>query len=234
MSLSIYPIHLPGGDILRLHLAPFVWATFDPVCFSTAGIVCPESVARSVRKRQAEFFHGRLAARAALRNFGASTLDVPVGGSREPVWPAEVVGSISHLDDLAGAVVGPRRRHVGLGIDLERTALGSAQSALRQIAVDGDELTCLQAGTRALTLDERVTLAFSAKESLYKAIYSIVGRFFGFEAARVEAVDEARGVVILAIAEDLHPLFARGRHCELAYACLDARTFVTAFEAAPR
>jgi 4'-phosphopantetheinyl transferase EntD len=222
---------LAGGETLLLHLVPFVEERFDAADFAAAGIACPDAISRSVRKRQAEFFHGRVAARAALSEFGIPALDVAVGSASEPIWPVQVVGSISHVNGLAGAMVGPRDRHVGLGIDLERTASGASQMALRDTVVNARELALLRTAIAALTLDELVTLVFSAKETLYKATYGIVGRFFGFEAARVEKVETARGVVTLAIAEDLHPEFQRGRHCEITFARLNEETFVTAFAA---
>lgn len=231
---GIRPISLPSGDALCLHLAPFVLAEFNHNWFDSYGIACPDEIARSVLKRQAEFFHGRLAARIALHAIQLPATDVPIGLAREPIWPIPLVGSISHVDGLAGAVVGERTRHLGLGVDLERTALGDTQSALRQTAVSEDELCCLQATTGTLSLDELVTLVFSAKESLYKAAYGVVGRFFGFEAAAVVAVDEVRGVITLEVIEYLHRAFEIGRRCEVAFARLDAETFVTAFEASVR
>ena len=229
--MILYPLPMPGDITLHVHMVPFVQAEFDPLSFDTAGIACPPSIARSAPKRQAEFFFGRLAARAALQDFGATTSEVLIGAGREPVWPAHVVGSISHIDGLAGAVVGARTRHGGLGIDLVQTAAGESQAALRTTIIDADELSCLHTAAGALTLDELVTLVFSTKESLYKAAYGTVGCLFGFEAARVETVDVLQGIVTLVLTHDLHPQFARGRRCDITFARLDKATFITAFEA---
>lgn len=231
MPIIIYRLPLPSGITLRIHLAPFFLEEFESSSFALTGIPCPPSIAKSVPKRQAEFFFGRLAARAALKDFGVMTSEVLIGEARAPIWPTKVVGSISHIDGLAGAVVGARARHCGLGIDLERTATGWSQASLRKTVIDADELSRLRAVAMTLTLDELVTLAFSAKESLYKAAYDTVGHVFGFEAARVKTVDEHRGIITLILADDLHPQFSRGRCCEIAFARLDKETFITAFEA---
>ena len=231
--ITVHLLTLPDGDVLRLYLVRFGVAQFDAAWFALAGIACPPAVARSVPKRQAEFFFGRLAAHAALRDFGAPSLQIAVGPGREPVWPVDVVGSISHTQGLAGAAVGAARRHAGLGIDLERTARDQSQMALRQTVIDAGELSILQAVASTLTLDELVTIVFSAKESLYKAAYPTVRRLFGCEVARVEAVDESRGIVTLMLVEDLHPEFACGRRCAVAFERLDVDIFVTAFEARP-
>ncbi|WP_244171285.1 hypothetical protein [Xanthomonas populi] len=64
-------------------------------------------MARSVRKRQAEYFFGRLAARQALQHQALVVTGtypyIATGSSREPIWPAQVIGSISHTNQLAAA-----------------------------------------------------------------------------------------------------------------------------------
>lgn len=232
--LRVRRLTLPGGDTLRLVLVPFAPAQFDPQAYAASGIACPPSVARSVRRRQAEFFFGRLAARAALREHGVaeSEAGVPIGAAREPVWPAHLVGSISHNDRIAAAIVGPRDRHVGLGLDVEGIASAAAEEALRAVAIDAGELACLtEAAGQEMSLTELVTLAFSAKESLYKGAFGTVGRFFDFRAARVSAVDAARATISLTIEEYLHADFPRGRRCEVGYEWLDPSTLLTVFEA---
>jgi enterobactin synthetase component D len=226
--MIIFPLPLADGDVLRIHLVPFLGRGFDPSAFAATGIERPHSIARSVIKRQAEFFFGRLAARKALQDFGAPTTEVLVGSDREPIWPCGTVGSISHIDGLAGAVVGPKARYCGLGIDLERVAHGQAQVALRESVVDSEELSRLGAIGGILTLDQLVTLVFSAKESLYKTAYGTVGHFFGFEAARVQTVDEDQCIVVLTLTDHLHPNFPRGRDCVISFARLDSETFLTA------
>lgn len=49
-----------------LYLIEFDAESFHPQAFTSASVDCPASVARIVRKRQAEFLFGRLAARLAL------------------------------------------------------------------------------------------------------------------------------------------------------------------------
>lgn len=184
--------------------------------------------------RQAEFCYGRVAASAALQDLGLAKIEVPVGAQREPVWPQGVLGSISHIDGLAGAAVAACTHLDGLGIDLERTTRGESQAALRETVLDAEELTLLKRIHGTLTLEEKVTLVFSAKESLYKAAYRTVGRLFGFDAARVQLVDDFRGTIRLVLTETLHWKFERGQICEMAFYRLDSETFITIFEARKR
>ncbi len=155
-----------------------------------AGSSCPTQIGFSASCRKAEFSSGRQAARCALTQLSpalASVL-VPIGGDREPLWPQGVVGSITHVSGLAGAAVGLSNSWRYLGIDLEQTAGGKAQSALRAFVLDSAELSLLQRRCEAigqLNLDTHVTHVFSAKECLYKAAFPSVRRFFGFSEARL-------------------------------------------------
>ncbi|MCS4511910.1 4'-phosphopantetheinyl transferase family protein [Xylophilus ampelinus] len=229
--LSVRELKLPSGGLLQVFLASFDSSRFEQSAFAAAGIPCPASVARSVRKRQAEFFFGRLVARAALCDCGAPIVDVPIGNAGEPVWPEHFVGSISHTNAVAVAVVGEQAYHVGLGIDIERVVSPESEIALRAIAINPDELDFLRSVDGPLELRELVTLVFSAKESLYKGAFSTVQRFFDFHAARVSAIDVACGVVTLTLEEDLNVLFPRKRRCEIGYVQIDPMTILTVFEA---
>jgi len=222
----------PGGTALRPHLARFSVDGFDLGAFARAGVGLPPQIEASVRRRQAEFFFGRLAARAALLDQGASVLEVPVGSTREPVWPAGIVGSITHVEGLAGAVVGAKNRHVGLGLDIERVARGQAQAALRSVALDVREMERLRALDVPLSLDERVTLSFSAKESICKALSGMVQGLLDFDVARVETIDASTGVIVLSLDPRARAQTARGSRCLVAYRRLDTETFLTAFQAA--
>lgn len=243
-------LRLPDGGVLPFRQVPFQAASFDPRHFARHAIPLPDAIARSVRKRQAEFLHGRLAARAALQDLGVDACEVPIGPSREPVWPAGVVGSISHTDGIAVAAAARASNWQALGMDIERTALGAAQQSLREIALDPSELSILASlaecaappampGAHApplctqtaagWSLDALVTTAFSAKESFFKGAYGLVRRFIGFDAARLVAVDTAQGVLTLELTEHLHPCLPSGRRCAVAFRLMAPALMVTAF-----
>ena len=59
-------------------------------------------------------------------------------------------------------------------------------------------------------LDLWVTIAFSAKESFYKAAYPTVGRFFDFSAAQVVSVNPGVGRLLLEVVEPLDETFVAG------------------------
>lgn len=188
------------------------WIEFDPAlflasAFPLAGIDCPDSIARSVSKRQAEFFFGRLAARRALTAAGSAKVDLPIGPGREPVWPAGFMGSITHVDRLAAAVAMPKKERLGVGIDLER--LIDAQTALdiQKLVATRHELAHL----RGLSARAALTLIFSAKEALFKAAFKHVGRCFDFSLARLVQADIDRRELVFELTDTLSALLVHGR-----------------------
>lgn len=128
---------------------------------------------KSARRRD-EFSSGRHLARRAMESAGLPAAPVPSASDRSPSWPAGVCGSLTHSRELAAAGVSCRLR--GLGIDLEQAGRLS-EAAARRVLVD-DEMTTL----KALDADFRwlATLVFSAKESVYKAIYPSAGLYIGY------------------------------------------------------
>lgn len=139
--------------------------------------------AKATPQRVAEFRLGRRAAHIALQEIGCDPQPILRGLRREPIWPEGMVGSITHAGNLALAAVGSLSDASGIGIDLEtRDRFFPALEA--EIATE-EEMTWL--GLLEGRAREDATLEiFSAKESIYKAHYPKIGRFFGFEAARIE------------------------------------------------
>ena len=179
---------LPGSPDLLLHRICFDAAAFTPASFAAQGMALPASLQGAAPKRLGEFLAGRLAAREALRSFGLAGSTVAIGSAREPLWPEGMEGSISH-SQLAGqgvALCGVRPAQGGMGLDLEAWLEADQAAQLWPGIVDEDEWGRLEAGAGAVGLDraQGLTLVFSAKESLFKALYPRVGRYFDFLDAR--------------------------------------------------
>jgi 4'-phosphopantetheinyl transferase EntD len=132
------------------------------------------AIENAVPKRRAEFAHGRHLARAALAALGAAPVAVQVGPDREPLWPGGFVGSITHTEGLVAAVVA-RTTHLGaVGIDAEAaTALPTETRPLILLPSEysADEIT--------------ETLIFSAKESIYKAVFPLARLWIDFQEVEV-------------------------------------------------
>lgn len=149
----------------------------------------PDSLGRAVAQRRLDFSAGRLCAREALRHCAPAVAeqDIPIGRNREPVWPAGIVGSISHARGYAVAAVAPAATVHGIGVDFERWLDDGAPGRLAQdLTVPGELATLAEAtGWPAARV---LTLLFSAKEALYKCLYPQVQAYFGFQQARIVAI----------------------------------------------
>ncbi|MCY3883329.1 MAG: 4'-phosphopantetheinyl transferase superfamily protein [Gammaproteobacteria bacterium] len=134
--------------------------------------------------RSIQFSSGRRAAHIALEELQIE--DNAVGRSgRVPIWPRNVVGSISHSDRLAGALVGSSTYFRGLGMDLVPIAAVSSNVAQRLLT--DSELSWVQDTGSG---DWRTAL-FSAKESVYKAVNPVVGEYLGFRDVTVKVVPDS-------------------------------------------
>ncbi|GAC1318096.1 MAG: hypothetical protein NVSMB2_12550 [Chloroflexota bacterium] len=132
-------------------------------------------------RRRRSLAAGRAAARRALADLGASAAQEGIGRGRggEPLWPSDMVGTITHTEDVAMAVVGWRRDCAGLGIDLEALAPGMSERAARLVCTPTE---------RAWLVDrsgEWRTRIFSAKEAVFKALNPLEGVYLGFADAEL-------------------------------------------------
>jgi enterobactin synthetase component D len=191
-----------------------VSCAFDPALlasddFQRAAIEQTPALQRSVAKRQAEYLAGRSCARAALQRLDGRHHVPATGDDRAPIWPADIVGSITHGKGWAAAVVARKTDCAGLGLDQENLLDDDRAARLAGEILIADELQRLDPARQALT----VTLTFSLKESLFKALYPLVRKRFYFEHAEVlEWSDD--GTARLRLLVDLSPEWHHGRELE--------------------
>ena len=133
------------------------------------------AVARAVPKRRAEFAAGRRAARAALAQVGRPASAIPVGARRAPQWPEGMIGAITHDRGQALAAVLPSDEALGIGIDLTEAAPLPGKTRTEILPFESE---------RAFD-DLTARAGFSAKESLFKALFPSVRDYFGFSSAQV-------------------------------------------------
>ncbi|WP_260961210.1 4'-phosphopantetheinyl transferase family protein [Pseudomonas citri] len=209
---------LPGTVLLSTRFDPLLLASDD---FHTSAIEPPASIQRSVAKRQAEFLAGRICARAALQRLDGWASVPTIGEDRAPVWPAHVSGSITHGTGRAAAIVARKQHWQGLGMDVETLLAPERAERLASEILTPPEL--LRMATTAP--DDRallVTLTFSVKESLFKALYPIVGQRFYFEHAEVLEWSHG-GDVRLRLLTDLSAEWCHGRELEAQFGVKDGQ-----------
>ena len=199
------PRALPGVQMLSTRFDP---SLLDIEDFQRWGIPAQQAVS----KRQTEFLAGRLCAHEALRRATGVASIPAVGEDRAPCWPAGVVGSITHGAGWAAAVAARAEQWRGLGLDVERLLASTRADRLageiltpRELENYGD----LDDSQRA-TL---VTLTFSIKESLFKALYPLVNKRFYFQEAELIHHDD-NGQARLRLLNDLSQEWKSGAELE--------------------
>jgi 4'-phosphopantetheinyl transferase EntD len=171
------PVALPVGCAgARVAGNPSGWAeAFD----------WPTELTDAAMSRRSDFLMGRLAAVEALRRLGA---EGSVGRSPEgaPVWPEGIAGSLTHHSGVAAAVVGrgaDGQGYAGMGIDIcPRLEGDRLRAVVRQCLTEAER--------EAWASEGAATLAFAAKESIYKAAYPRAQRFIGFDEAEIVDVGD--------------------------------------------
>lgn len=174
-------------DVLADLLPPAV------VCVESAGppVVVPllgdepAAVVRAVPERRAEHAAVRGCARDALERLGFGRPPVPSAPDRSPVWPAGVVGSMTHCTGYRAAAVARADDVVGVGVDAE--PLAPLPAGVAALVMSPAEQAALSALDPARHPDR---VLFSAKESVYKVWSPLVRTWLGFEDVRVALHDD--------------------------------------------
>jgi enterobactin synthetase component D len=176
-------------------------AAYRKEYFRDMAIVYPDGLERAVAKRQSEFLAGRYAAQSGFKLLGLGNPEVAIGVHRSPVWPNEVIGSISHTGQVAMCALSLKNENDFLGIDVESLIASKVADDIRSTILSADEESFL----RRIDHDFAglVTLIFSAKESLFKALYPHVGSYFGFEVAKLVELNFEAGSLIFELRSNL-------------------------------
>jgi 4'-phosphopantetheinyl transferase EntD len=192
VSTDIAPSHVPGGRPTLAAVLPFASVV---VCESdlrtTDERLLPEELTIQRRftseKRRREFAAGRRCARTALAALGIHDFPLVPGKDRAPIWPASLVGSITHTEDSAAGYCGvtvARCEHIrALGIDAEPHV--RLPRDLWKRVLDENEA---QAALHAPDPGVYARLVFSAKEAIYKALYPMLRRFLDFSDVHIDCL----------------------------------------------
>ncbi|MCC5883303.1 MAG: 4'-phosphopantetheinyl transferase superfamily protein [Halomonas sp.] len=203
---SVWPwaTPLPGARLVATRFDPALF--FEQGDDGCHGITLPPRLRSAVAKRQAEFIAGRLCARRSLHLLDGRNEVPGMHEDRSPHWPDGYVGSITHSDGWAAAVVAHRQVFMGIGLDAERLLdEGQALRLVRKVLTPHEAKRLEPSDIRLI-----VSATFSLKESLFKALYPMVGRMFHFQAAELVAWNGI-GPVRLRLLTDLGNGWSAGR-----------------------
>ena len=136
-------------------------------------------LARAADSRRREFATVRCCARIALAKLGLPPAPIPRGPDGAPIWPAGVVGSMTHCPAYRAAAVARASAVRSVGVDAEPNE-PLPPDVLDVVARDSERawVSCLQATRPDVSWD---TLLFSAKESVFKTWYPLHRRWLDFD-----------------------------------------------------
>lgn len=117
------------------------------------------------------FASGRRCVRALQKQLNLSEFEL-APGEFGPIWPSNLVGSISHSRELVAATI--LCDAAGVGIDIEYEQRLSVDAA-RRVA------TRAEYSRYSAVPEFDWTLLFSAKESVFKAFSPLARRYIGFQ-----------------------------------------------------
>lgn len=132
-------------------------------------------------KVQGLYAAGRVAAHQALSSLGVVDEAIPREESGAPLWPEGTLGSITHTEGMALAVVGKRDKVRALGIDVEKIGRELSQGLVGKVSskIEEDWIAEQESNLRLLQL-------LSAKEAIFKAVFSLTKIRLGFLDAEIK------------------------------------------------
>ena len=139
------------------------------------------------QNRKREFIAGRFCAHEAMVLANVSPEHIQIGGKGEPIWPSNIVGSITHSHGYAAAAVARKSDIVSLGLDAEIDEPLSSRVLRRISNVQEQEWVENVGGT---LVQHPGKVLFSAKEATYKAWYPITQEWLGFKEVLINFHDQ--------------------------------------------
>ncbi len=179
-------------------------------------------------KRRLDFRLGRAAAKQSLDKIGFPVA-TPVlrGPHREPIWPVGVVGSIAHGSGYGVAAAAWQQDVPAIGVDIQRIEERYTDELIARFA-DPDEFDWVRSVPAKRT--ERAVKLFSAKESVFKALYPLGRVWFAFDVAHLTPSEDERSFVA---AVRLPSLSSGVIEMEVGVSCYDDHVITGALLARP-
>ena len=230
-SLPVQPLSLPDGQFLikgecsetlpLLACVTFDAAHYHPREFEKYAIPCPQAVGLAPPKRQAEYLASRWLAGTIFARFGIPDFILTNNDDRSPRWPEGFTGSLSHSAGTAFLLADPQGRLTGN--DVEQWVSHTTAREISGLLMNEQERDLLTASS--LSWPEAVTILFSLKESLYKALWPAVRRYIDFLQAEITVFDPGTGHASLRLRETLSEEFPQGRSFPAKFLWTEAQVF---------
>lgn len=168
---------------------------------------------KAVEKRKNEFYAGRWCAAQAIYQKTGTYLTPKTNPDRSPLWPTGIVGSISHSNNKALSIVSFREDYIGLGVDIQDVISDVEQANILSLILNKDEIEL----TNSLASKRYFDVFFSAKESLYKALYPSCLEIFEHKDVEIMRVDEDQSILEIRLLKDLKMRWFKGQVFTIRY-----------------
>ena len=149
----------------------------------------PERMKNVAQIRQQEFIAGRYCAYQAAKMVGFDLVTLPSAETREPMWPAGVLGSITHSKKMAISCVSVSDDLSSVGVDAEELIKPSLSAEVEKVIATDEDLALLNKNE----YQTGITILFSAKEALYKALFPLVQTFIDFKEVKLTKLNTDEG-----------------------------------------
>ena len=141
----------------------------------------PDDLLDANPKRQLDFLSGRTASQYALNKISD---DLKICNSLSatgiPVFPNHIVGSISHTKEYVIALLGLKTDFLSIGCDIETIVPLNRANKLKHKILTETDLKILNQAQSDKSFNEIFSAVFSAKEAIYKCVFPLYKKFFGF------------------------------------------------------
>lgn len=198
-----------GHPDICLVQARYDLSRFHDSLFSICNLPLPAHLAKSVKKRKGEYLASRLLARHALCRLGAEPWVLDNDADRVPLWPKGFSGSLSHSHQRVALLVTNSAKGTLSGVDCENILRRETAVEIEKAIVSNNEREKLIAS--GLSLVAALTVAFSIKESLYKALYPKLRQFMDFNAAEIVYCSAGAEEMRLRLTSSFERQFPAGR-----------------------
>lgn len=218
----------PGfSGAISLYCCQFSVTEYTDKLFQQHRIYFPADIETTVRKRRAEFFAGRYCAKKSLLSLNNAAPDIHIGQHRNPLWPAHIVGSISHSNNHAVAVTALESTNRGIGIDIQNEIDRNTYVKIKSQVIFRDEYNAIFQRNQGLNQQQLLTVVFSVKESFFKAAFAEVGRYFDFSSVSIMHINQKAQLILMRINETLSEKLTKGFEIQAEYRILPDRKIMT-------
>jgi 4'-phosphopantetheinyl transferase EntD len=169
----LYRLQYPAPSL------PFYSASYNKPC--TPDVLHPDEhrlLNGASAKRIGEFCAGRYCAHQVLEQLGYKDVSVLKNLHGAPLWPAGIVGSISHSREMSIAVAARSVNVQAIGVDIQYCEPPFPRQSFTTLLRPQEIRTILDAP--AELADQYAYSIFAAKESALKCVYGASGHWLEF------------------------------------------------------